>query len=73
MANKPLTKVESQGESFDLGATFDNIFLSDEDDFTLEDLYEYVKNYFEQDMFMTYSENEPAADNVKIWYDISEE
>lgn len=73
MTNKPISKVESQNESFDLGATFDNVFLSDEDDLTLKEFYEYVKDYFDQDMFMMYSEDEPAADNVKIWYDTTEE
>lgn len=73
MTNKPISKVESQNESFDLGATFNNVFLSDEDDLTLKEFYEYVKDYFDQDMFMMYSEDEPAADNVKIWYDTTEE
>lgn len=73
MANKPLTKVESQNESFNLGATFDNIFLSDKDDFTLKDLYDYLKTYFEQDMFISYSKKEPTADNINIWYDTNEQ
>ena len=34
MAEQPVTKVKALGESFGLGATFDNVFLSEEDDFT---------------------------------------
>ena len=70
---KPLTKVESQEQSFDLGATFENVFLSDKDNFSLKDFHDYVKDYFNQDMFMIYSDTEPAADNVKVWYDTTEE
>lgn len=70
---QPITKVKALGESFGLGATFDNIFLSEEDDFTLKDFHDYIKQYFNQDMFMMYSENEPAADNVKVWYDTKEQ
>lgn len=53
---------------YDVGATFDNVVLSQDDSFSLKDLYTHIKSFFEKDMFMMYSKKEPKQTNVKVWY-----
>lgn len=69
----PITKLTSQEEQFDLGVNFKNVYLNDNDDFSLEDLYNHYKQLTGANLFAAYSENEPAAYNVNIWYDTLEE
>ena len=67
----PITKLTSRNESFDLGANFNNIYYSDENDYSLMDFFAHMKSFLESDMFMIYSKEEPSKDhdNIKIWYD----
>jgi hypothetical protein len=53
-------------DKFDLGATFDNVFVSETNGYTLADLYEYLQNYFNNGTFVMYSENEPLNQLVKV-------
>lgn len=71
--HNPITKLTSQGEYFDLGANFKNVYLNDSDDFSLEDLYNHYKQLISANLFAAYDENEPGVYNVNVWYDISEE
>lgn len=57
---------------FNLGATFDNVFLSNDNGYTLADLYAYLKEYFDEGTFTMYSQKEPEYTNVKIWYDTTQ-
>ena len=65
---------KNSDESFDFGATFDNVTYEWEENgitkyFTLKELYDYLKNFFDNGTFVMYSENEPKNSNVKVWYD----
>ena len=64
-------------DGFDFGATFDNVTCDWEEDgitkfFTLKQLYDYLKNFFNDGTFVMYSEKEPKNSNVKVWYDTTE-
>jgi len=69
--HNPITKLTSGDESFDLGATFNHVYISDDNDFSLEDFYNHMKDFLTNSSFIVYSENEPAVENenVKVWYD----
>lgn len=67
--HNPITKITSQGESFNIGALFDHIYLSDENDFSLKDFFTHYSNFMNSNMFMLYSSTEPQANNVLVWYD----
>lgn len=75
---QPITKVQSKDPNqnnadivFDLGATFDHVYYSDDNEYTLKDFFNYMKTFLESPFFIQYSENEPITDNVKVWYDLS--
>ena len=70
-----ITKIsqDSSNQTFDFGATFDNVIYEWKENnttkfFTLKTLYEYLKNFFNKGTFVMYSKNEPKNLNVKIWY-----
>ena len=65
---------DGNGKIYNIGATFDNVFLDKDDGFTLKDLYDKLKSFFNNDnaSFMMYSKEEPKNDHVKVWYEISE-
>ena len=70
--HNPITKITSQNESFDIGALFDHVYLSDENDFSLKDFFNHYSSFMDADMFMFYGSTAPTADNVVIWYDTQE-
>lgn len=59
------------GETFNIGATFDNVFMNPQNNFTLQDLYDQLDNFFnnERGAFTMYSNLEPKNTHVKVWYD----
>ena len=63
---KVITSLEQNKESYNLGATFNNIFLSEEDDFSLKDLYEHYNKVLENCDFISYEPDEP--ENINVWY-----
>lgn len=69
----PITKLESQNVGYDIGATFDNVFLGEDDNFSLKDLYDYMNDYFTNGQYIRYSVEAPVSTNVKIWYQIEEQ
>ena len=62
----PITKLESQGESFDLGANFDNVYLNDDNDFSLLDLYNHYNKFLNANLFAAYGTDEPTVDNINV-------
>lgn len=74
--SKNISQIRYNGSSeeniFNLGATFDNVFLSDSNGYTLAELYTYLKEYFNEGIFTMYSQKEPEYINVKIWYDTTQ-
>lgn len=70
--HNPITKLKSRGESFNLGANFDNVYLSDTNDFSLLDLYNHYNNFLNADLYAAYGNIEPTADNINVWYDTTE-
>lgn len=71
-AHNPITKLTSRGESFDLGATFDHVYLSEDNDFALGDLYKHYTDFLNSNLFVAYKDSAPTADNVNVWYDTTE-
>lgn len=69
----PITKIQTtaggEDAEFDLGTTFDNVYLNS--DFSLQDFYEHYKNFLENGTFVMYSHNEPKSGRVKLWYETS--
>lgn len=61
-----ITSLEQNQESYDLGATFNNVFLNEEDDFSLKDLFEHYKKLLENCDFISYGSREPK--NINVWY-----
>lgn len=77
MPNQAVTKIKSKDsnsteETFNLGANFDNVYYSDENEYTLKDFFEYIQNFLESPLFIQYSTEQPIVDSVKVWYDINE-
>lgn len=68
-----ITSLESQNESFNLGANFDNVYLNDENDFSLLDLYNHYNSFLTANLFTAYGKVEPTAQNINVWYDTTEE
>ena len=66
-----------ENEIFEFGAPFENIYYEWTDDdnenyfFTLEDMYNYLKDFFSEGNFIKYSNNAPENENIKVWYDTS--
>lgn len=69
--NNVITKAEYNNNTYNIGATFDNVFVSDNNSWSLQDLYEYLEQFLKSPLFEYYGENAPELDNVNIWYDTS--
>ena len=54
---------------YDIGAKFENVYVSDNNGYTLAELYNYLKNFFNKGTFTMYSDTEPTNQNVKVWFD----
>ena len=70
--HNPITKLESQGESFNVGANFSNVFLDDNNDFSLFDLYEHYNEFLKANLYVAYGKKTPTAKNINVWYDTTE-
>jgi hypothetical protein len=69
--NNRITQILYKGDGSDkiadIGASFDNVFFEDEDNFfTLQDLYSFLENFFKKGTFITYSEEEPSDESIRI-------
>ena len=73
-----ITQIYQNGkedDKYDIGATFENVtydYKNSNDEikrFTLKDLYEYLKKFFNNSTFVKYSDSEPQDERIKIWYD----
>lgn len=55
----------------DIGSKFENVFLSQENGkvYSLKEFYNYLVNFLTHTNFSSYSDQEPIADNINIWYD----
>ena len=66
-----------ENDKYDIGATFENVTYDYKNSnnetkrFTLKDLYEYLKKFFNNGDFVKYSDSEPTSKRIKIWYDTS--
>lgn len=56
-----------------LGSTFDKIYYSEQNNYSLLDFTKRINKFFNQPMFMIYSANEPANEFVKEWYKITKD
>ena len=87
MIETPITRIsgpvgnQNNGKTqYELGSLFKNVYLgTDEKDpnkminYTLEDLYNELKEYFNNNSFISYSKNEPTAQQIKVWYQTENE
>ena len=69
-----ITQIQQNGstDKYDIGATFENVtydYSNGTKRFTLKDLYEYLKRFFNNGTFVKYSNAEPQDERIKIWYD----
>ena len=71
----PITKIKTRQDTFNIGSSFDHVYYDEENDYSLMDFFNHVKDFFESDMFMIYSSQEPSSDNdnIKVWYDTTVE
>ncbi len=82
MAETPITRISpaegQDGEQYELGSLFKNVYLEMDSEnklinYTLEDLYNELKKYFRDNSFISYSKEEPIAQQIKVWYKIESE
>lgn len=56
--------------SYDIGVSSDNVVIQDDSNkFSLTQLYNYLKNFFNKVHLLVSSSEEPTKDQVKIWLD----
>lgn len=55
--------------TYHFGATFDHVFVSNDNPWTLQDFYNYLKHFLESPLFEQYGNTAPVVDNINIWYD----
>lgn len=55
-----------------MGANFNNIYLDDNNDFSLLDLYNHYNDFLNANLYAAYGENEPTTKNINVWYDTTE-
>lgn len=67
--NNVITKAEYNGNTYDIGATFGNVFVDDNNSWSLQNLYEYLERFLKSPLFEYYGKNTPELDNINIWYD----
>jgi hypothetical protein len=65
-------RYNQDSSEYNIGTTFDNIYLSDTNGFTLLEFFNKVKTFFSKSMFMQYGNSMPANSNVVVWYDTQE-
>lgn len=67
-----LTKIQYKGENnYNLGATFDNVFFSNANAWSLKDFYNSFIKFLGESLFIQYGPTAPEFDSVKVWYDTS--
>ena len=76
MMETPITKISSvsnQNVQYELGSLFKNVYLGTDDtnsdkmkNYTLKDLYNELKTYFSKNSFISYSQSEPTAQQIKV-------
>lgn len=76
MPRQAITKIKSKNsssveETFNIGANFDNVYYSDENEYSLKDFFEYMQKFLESPLFIQYSDSQPIMENIKVWYDIN--
>lgn len=76
MPRQAITKIQSKNssnieETFNIGANFDNVYYSDENEYSLKDFFEYMQKFLESPLFIQYSDSQPIMENIKVWYDIN--
>lgn len=64
-----ITKAQYRENTYDLGTTFDNIFVSNDNFWSLKDFYDYVNRFVRSPFFEQYGETEPIQNNINVWYD----
>lgn len=67
MPNNTITSITSNNEDYNLGALFDNVYLENNNDYSLKHFYNYLANM----SYAQYSNVAPVGNNIKIWYDTS--
>ena len=67
-----ISSLETSQGNYDIGATFDNVYL-EEDGITLRTFYNQVQQFFKEAGFIRYSDDAPVSNQVKIWYNTTEE
>ena len=60
---------EGNKKTYHFGATFDHVFVSENNSWTLQKFYDYLKRFLESPLFEQYGDTVPAVDNINIWYD----
>ena len=76
MPRQAITKIQSKNssnveETFNIGTNFDNVYYSDENEYSLKDFFEYMQKFLESPLFIQYSDSQPIMENIKVWYDIN--
>ena len=62
------TEIENQ---YDIGVQSENVFIQDNgNNFTLKNLFNYLKNFFTNGHFIVQSASEPTNSQVVIWNQI---
>lgn len=74
MPRQAITKIKSKNssnvdETFNIGANFSDIHYSDENEYSLKDFFDYMKQFLESPFFIQYSPNTPIVDSVRVWYE----
>lgn len=72
-----LSYKNSQGtteiKKYNLGSTFDQIFLNITSTFSLENFFNQIKAFFDKQMHMIYQSDEPADLKIMEWYQVTPE
>ena len=74
--NRIVDNNQIQEAQFDIGVNAENVFMTDNTDindvkkYNLQNLFNYLKNFFTNGHFIVQSINEPDNENVVIWNQI---
>lgn len=68
------TKEQGTIKDFELGVPFKNVFLERQgtngrEFYTLQSFFNYLVEFLNNTSFINYSDTEPTADNINVWYD----
>ena len=73
-SNKIFLKTWPEGNrtttEFNIGTTFDQVHYSNTNGFTLANLSNFLKKFFNSQMFMRYCGKEPASYKIMEWYEV---